>query len=29
MTTAPEVRSDPQADTVWVEHVALIDRIPR
>ena len=29
MTTAPEFRDDLAADTVWVEHIALIDRIPR
>ncbi|WP_137111356.1 ABC transporter permease [Rhodobacter sp. SY28-1] len=29
MTAKPELIVDPNQDTVWVEHVALIDRIPR
>lgn len=29
MTAKPELMGDPNKDTVWVEHVALIDRIPR
>jgi NitT/TauT family transport system permease protein len=29
MTATPNLRGDPEQDTVWVEHVALIDRIPR
>lgn len=29
MTATPDLRDDPGQDTVWVEHVALIDRIPR
>jgi NitT/TauT family transport system permease protein len=29
VTTAPNLKNDPNVDTVWVEHIALIDRIPR
>jgi NitT/TauT family transport system permease protein len=29
MTARPDLMGDPDQDTVWVEHVALIDRIPR
>jgi NitT/TauT family transport system permease protein len=29
MTTTPDLRGETEQDTVWVEHVALIDRIPR
>ena len=29
MTAKPEMLGDPNQDTVWVEHIALIDRIPR
>lgn len=29
MTARPDLRGDLDKDTVWVEHVALIDRIPR
>lgn len=29
MTLSPNLKDDPQVDTVWVEHVALIDSIPR
>jgi NitT/TauT family transport system permease protein len=29
MTTTPDLRGETDQDTVWVEHVALIDRIPR
>ena len=29
MTATPKLSSDPSVDTVWVEHEALIDRIPR
>jgi NitT/TauT family transport system permease protein len=29
MTAKPELIGDPNQDTVWVEHISLIDRIPR
>jgi NitT/TauT family transport system permease protein len=29
VTLSPNLKDDPQVDTVWVEHVALIDSIPR
>lgn len=29
MTAAPDLDADPNADTVWVEREALIDRVPR
>ena len=29
MTAKPELMGDPNQDTVWVEHISLIDRIPR
>jgi NitT/TauT family transport system permease protein len=29
MTAKPELLGDPNQDTVWVEHISLIDRIPR
>lgn len=29
MTAKPELIADPNQDTVWVEHISLIDRIPR
>jgi NitT/TauT family transport system permease protein len=29
VTAAPPLNTDPSVDTVWVEHEALIDRIPR
>lgn len=29
MTVSPNLKDSPDADTVWVEHVALIDSIPR
>lgn len=29
MTAKPDLLGDPNQDTVWVEHISLIDRIPR
>lgn len=29
MTAKPDLMGDPSQDTVWVEHISIIDRIPR